>query len=84
MKPVCIKTFAFDGHVYRLMYDKYKEGLEQYWIETPENCFGYADFLYLRQTEGHGYFFVQPLYRKYNGGFLDLCFMMLMGAYELA
>lgn len=84
MKPVCIKRFVIEGQLYRLMYDEYKGGLNQYYIEAPENVFGYADYLYLSQTENKRYFFVRPLFRKHTEGVLSECLAVLLSAFELA
>ena len=84
MKPDCIKKFVIEGQLYRLMYDQDKKGLDQYYIEAPENVFGYADYLYLVQTENKRYFFVRPLFRKHTEGVLSECMAVLMDAFELA
>lgn len=79
-----VKTFKFKKELYEVIeHDSItliNENPEKWYsIKTPENCFGYNDYIHLYKND-LGYY-VLPLYRKHTKTLLNKSHKELMKAY---
>ena len=79
-----VKTFKFKKELYEVNeHDSLTLVSERpnkwYSIKTPENCFGYNDYIHLYKNDS-GYYVI-PLYRKHSITLLNKAYVELMKAH---